>query len=241
MDLSQKRRALITGASSGIGKETAIAFANAGIDVTLVSRSMERLTPIAQHLRQLGVHAEAHSVDLANVSEVKAAIEAIAAAGPPIDILVNSAGMGYTGELHSTPLQEWQQVIDLNVTSVLQCIQAVLPSMRDRQMGTIVNIASIAGYQAFPGWGAYNVSKAALISLSKTLSAEERANGIRVTIVSPGAVNTPIWDTDTVQADFSRDKMLTPDVVAQSILHTVLMPPQAVIEELILTPSAGAL
>lgn len=241
MVLSQKQRALITGASSGIGKETAIAFAKAGIHLSLVGRSLERLEESAEQIRQLGVEVDTHRVDLARVDGVKAAVEAIAASGQPIDILVNNAGIGYTGDLRSTPLHDWQQVMDLNVTSVFQCIQAVLPSMRDRQMGTIVNVASIAGYQAFPGWGAYNVSKAALISLSKTLSAEERANGIRVTIVSPGAVNTPIWDTDTVQADFNRDKMLTPEVVAQSILHAVLMPPQAVIEELILTPSAGAL
>lgn len=241
MVLSQKRRALITGASSGIGKETAIAFAKAGIDLALVSRSTDRLEPVAQHVRQLGVSAEVYAVDLAQVHEVKAKVEAIATAGEPIDILVNNAGIGYTGDLRSIPLEDWQRVLDLNLTSVFQCIQAVLPSMRDRQSGTIVNVASIAGYQAFPGWGAYNVSKAALISLSKTLSAEERSNGIRVTIVSPGAVNTPIWDTDTVHADFGRDKMLTPATVAQTILQAVLMPKEAVIEELIVMPSAGAL
>lgn len=241
MVLSQKRRALITGASSGIGKETAIAFAKAGIDLVLVSRSQDRLELIAEQVRQLGVSAEVCAIDLAQVQDVKTKIEAIATAGEPIDILVNNAGIGYTGDLRSIPLEDWQRVLDLNVTSVFQCIQAVLPSMRDRQSGTIVNVASIAGYQAFPGWGAYNVSKAALISLSKTLSAEERSNGIRVTIVSPGAVNTPIWDTDTVHADFGRDKMLTPAIVAQTILQAVLMPKEAVIEELIVMPSAGAL
>lgn len=241
MVLSPKRRALITGASSGIGKETAIAFAKAGMDLVLVGRSTERLEPVAQQVRQLGGSAEVYAVDLAQVQEVKAKVDAIATAGEPIDILVNNAGMGYTGDLRSIPLEDWQRVLDLNLTSVFQCIQAVLPSMRDRQSGTIVNVASIAGYQAFPGWGAYNVSKAALISLSKTLAAEERSNGIRVTIVSPGAVNTPIWDTDTVHADFGRDKMLTPATVAQTILQAVLMPKEAVIEELIVMPSAGAL
>jgi short-subunit dehydrogenase len=241
MVLSHPQRALITGASSGIGKETAIAFAKSGIHLILVGRSLERLEAVAEQARQLGVDAESHAVDLAQVAEVKSKIEAIATTGAPVDVLVNNAGMGYTGDVRSTSLQDWQQVMDLNVTSVLQCIQAVLPTMRDRGTGTIVNVASIAGYHAFPGWGAYNVSKAALISLSKTLAAEERSHGIRVTVVSPGAVNTPIWDTETVQVELNRAAMLTPEIVAQSILHAVLLPSQAVIEELILTPSAGAL
>jgi NADP-dependent 3-hydroxy acid dehydrogenase YdfG len=132
-------------------------------------------------------------------------------------------------------------VMDLNVTSVFQCCQAVVPGMRAQNSGIILNIASIAAHQSFPGWGAYCVSKAALLSFSKVLAMEERAHGIRVTVISPGAVNTPIWDTDTVQADFDRNQMLTPDAIAQSILHAALLPPQAVIEELTLMPSAGAL
>ncbi|NJR71224.1 MAG: SDR family oxidoreductase, partial [Synechococcales cyanobacterium CRU_2_2] len=172
--------------------------------------------------------------------QVKAAMGAIASQFQPT-ILVNNAGMGYTGDLLTTSLADWQQVIDLNLTSAFQCIQAVLPGMRDRHQGLIINVTSIAGHQAFPGWGAYSVSKAGLISLSKVLAAEERANGIRVVNICPGSVNTPLWDTDTVQADFDRSTMLTPEAIAQSILHAVLLPPQAVIEELILMPSAGAL
>jgi len=127
----------------------------------------------------------------------------------------------------------------LNVTSVLQCIQGVLPGMRERHQGTIINVASIAAHQTFPNWGAYCVSKFGLLALSKTLALEERPNGIRVTAVCPGSVNTPLWDTETVQADFDRSTMLTPEVVAQSILHAALLPDSAVIEELILMPNAG--
>ncbi|MGC1396809.1 MAG: SDR family oxidoreductase, partial [Coleofasciculaceae cyanobacterium] len=157
------------------------------------------------------------------------------------DILVNNAGIAYTNTLEATPLSDWQQVMNLNLTSVFQCIQGIMPVMRNQQRGTIINVASIAGQQPFPGWGAYSVSKAALIALSKTLAAEERQNGIRVVSICPGAVNTPLWDTDTVQVDLNRSAMLTPELVAQSILHTVLMPEQAVIESITLMPSAGAL
>ncbi|GAX34227.1 SDR family oxidoreductase [Nodularia sp. NIES-3585] len=240
MSLDQ-RRALITGASSGIGKATALAFAKAGIDVALVSRSLDKLETVAQAARHTGVVAKAYAVDLANVTQVKAKIQAIALDFGDIDILVNNAGIAYTANLSETPLEDWQQVINLNLTSVFQCMMGILPGMRERSTGTIINVASIAAKQPFPGWGAYSVSKAGLMSLSQTLAQEERAHGIRVTAICPGAVNTELWDTETVQSDFDRSKMLTAEVVAQSILYTALLPQQAVIDELTLMPSAGAL
>jgi len=237
----ERLRAIITGASSGIGKATALTFAKAGISVALVSRSLDKLTAVENAVRTVGVEAKAYPIDLAEVTTVKDNITAIATEFGPIDILVNSAGIGYTNPLRKTSLTDWQQVIDLNLTSVFQCIQGILPQMRDRRRGTIVNIASIAANNSFPDWGAYSVSKAALIALAKTLAVEERANGIRVVNISPGAVNTSLWDTETVQADFEREAMLTPEIVAQSILYTVLLPAQAVVEEMIVMPSGGSL
>jgi short-subunit dehydrogenase len=235
------RRALITGASSGIGKATALAFAQAGIDVALVSRSQDKLEAVAKAASEAGVEAKAYTLDLAEIEQVKVGIEAISADFAPIDILVNNAGMAYTNPLSETPLSDWQRVIDLNLTSVFQCILGILPAMRDQQRGTIINVASIAGQQPFPSWGAYNVSKAGLIALSKTLAAEEGSHGIRVVTICPGAVNTPLWDTDTVQVDLNRSAMLTPEIVAQSILHTALLPEQAVVESVTLRSSGGAL
>ncbi|MBZ8180588.1 MAG: SDR family oxidoreductase [Oscillatoria sp. PMC 1051.18] len=236
-----KQRAIITGASSGIGKATALQFAKAGIDLALISRSEEKLAAVARAAQEAGVEAKTYSLDLKKIEQVKEKIAELAADFGSIDILVNNAGMGYTGNLSETPLGDWQQVINLNLTSVFQCILGILPIMRDRQKGTIINVASVAAANPFPGWGAYSVSKAGLVALSKTLAAEERANGIRVVVISPGAVNTPIWDTETVQADFNRQIMLTPEIVAQSILHAALLPEQAVVEEMTIMPSAGSL
>jgi short-subunit dehydrogenase len=241
MTSDTRQRALITGASSGIGRATAIALAQAGQDLVLVSRSPEKLADLAQELADTGVQVKTVALDLAALSQVKPALEVAIADIGPIDLLINNAGMGYTGPLATMPLADWQQVMDLNLTSALLCMQAVLPGMRDRGSGTILNIASVAAYNAFPDWGAYSVSKAGLVTLSKILAAEERANGIRVMVVAPGAVNTPLWDTDTVQADFPRDTMLTPDIVAQAIVNAVQLPPTAVIEELKLMPNGGAL
>jgi len=241
MTFATKRQALITGASSGIGKATALAFAKAGIDLALVSRSEEKLAAVASAAQQTGVRAKVYALDLAEVNHVQEQIGAIAADFGSIDILVNNAGMGYTNALSETPLSDWLQVMNLNLTSVFQCILGILPMMRDRGRGTIINVASIAAQQPFPNWGAYSVSKAGLIALSKTLAAEERANGIRVTAICPGAVDTELWNSETVNFNFDRSAMLTPEIVAQSILYTTLLPEQAVVEELTLMPSAGAL
>lgn len=241
MSFEHKRRALITGASSGIGKATALAFAKAGIDVALVSRSQEKLEGVAVAAKEIGVEAKAFTVDLGSVAQVKTKIQAIADEFGDIDILVNNAGIGYTANLSDTPLEDWQRVIDLNITSVFQCMMAIVPRMRQRGKGTIINIASIAAKQTFPGWGAYCVSKAGLLALSQTLAQEERVHGIRVTAICPGAVNTEIWDTETVNVNFDRTKMLTPEIVAQTILHTALLPQEAVIEELTLMSNAGVL
>lgn len=241
MTLSKTQRVLITGASSGIGKATAIAFAKAGFDLVLVSRSTDKLEAVAKDVQAAGRTAQVYSLDLANVEQVKSRMTAIVEESGGIDILINNAGMGYTNTIDDTSLTDWQQVLDLNLTSIFQCIQAVLPGMRAQQRGMIINVASIAASSAFPGWGAYSVSKAGLVTLSKILAAEERSNGIRVVTISPGAVNTPIWDTDTVQADFDRSGMLTPEIVAQTLLHAALLPEQAVIEDLTVMPSAGAL
>ena len=237
----QKKRALITGASSGIGKQTALAFASSGIEVALVGRSVEKLAAVENTVTKTGVKAKTYVVDLANLSQIQDKMRQIVLDFGNIDILVNNAGMGYTATLSETPLSDWQQVIDLNLTSVFECIKGILPSMRQQNRGTIINVASVAGKQAFANWGAYSVSKAGVIALSQALAQEERKNGIRVTAICPGAVNTEIWDTKTVNADFDRSNMLTPEIVAQSILHTVLLPKQAVVDELTLMPSAGVL
>ncbi len=233
--------ALITGASSGIGEATAVAFAQAGFDLLLVARSETKLSAIAQELAALGVNAKIAVIDLADCEQVKRQVEEAIARFGPIDILVNSAGIGYTGPIGEMPLADWQRVMALNVTSVFQMVQAVLPGMRARSSGLIINIASIAAQQAFPNWGAYGVSKAALVQLSDAIAVEESANGIRVTILSPGSVDTPIWNTDTVQADFDRSAMLTPQTIAQTILNIALLPPSAVISHLTIQPSAGAM
>jgi NADP-dependent 3-hydroxy acid dehydrogenase YdfG len=231
--------ALITGASSGIGRATALTFAAAGIDLALIGRSTDRLQPVVAAATQLGVKVRSYQLDLAQLASVREQVAQIVAEWGRVDILVNNAGAAYTNHLMDIPLAAWQQTIDLNLTSVLQVVQGVLPAMRTQKSGTIINLISIAGRQTFPDWGAYCVSKFGLVALSQVLAAEERANGIRVTAIYPGSVNTALWDKPEVQADFDRAAMLDADTVAASILYAATAPMVATIEELTIMPSAG--
>ncbi len=235
------RTAIITGASSGIGKATALAFAKTGINLALVGRSQAKLTAVAEAAEAVGVKAKTYVIDLSILDRVSAEIAAIGSDWDNIDILVNNAGMAYTNPIGDTALADWQRVIDLNLTSVFQCIQGVLPQMRQQKSGIIANISSIASKQVFPNWGTYSVSKFGLMALTQAVAGEERANGIRVTAICPGSVNTPLWDTDTVQADFDRSAMLTAEMVAEAVLYAVLAPAGAVVEEIVIMPSGGAL
>jgi short-subunit dehydrogenase len=241
MTSESKQRALITGASSGIGRATAIALAKAGIDLALVARTPDKLQALQQELAEFPVEVKYYSIDLSQIDPLADNLASLLADFGNVNILVNNAGMGYTGTLADMPLADWQILINLNLTSVLLTMQAVVPGMRAQGQGTIINVASIAAHNAFPNWGAYSASKAGLITLGRILGVEESEHGIRVMTVSPGAVNTPLWDTETVQADFERSQMLTPAIVAQSILHAVQLPNSAVIDEITLMPSGGAL
>ncbi len=232
--------ALVTGATRGIGRATALALAKTGLKVILVGRSQANLTAVKHDIEAEGGVAAAVQMDLAEVGEIAAKIQHLDQTLGPIDVLINNAGMGYTALLQETPLADWQTVLNLNLTSPFQCIQGVLPGMQARQFGTILNVSSIAGQQAFPQWGAYCASKFGVMALTKTLAQEVRAHGIRVMALCPGSVNTPLWDSDTVQADFDRSAMLTPEQVAQTIVQMVQLPSTAVIEELVLMPHGGA-
>jgi short-subunit dehydrogenase len=234
-------RAIITGASRGIGKATALTFARSGIDLALVSRSQDELETVSKEARALGVNAKAYPLDLSRIEDIKTKMEAIVADFGGVDILINNAGIGYTNTLTDTSLADWQKVLDINLSSVFQCVMGVLPQMRQQGEGTIINVTSIAASTPFAGWGAYCVSKAGLVAFSRVLGEEEKSNGIRVMNICPGAVNSSIWDTETVSADFDRSVMLSPEIVAQSILHAALLPATAVIENLTVMPSAGTL
>jgi short-subunit dehydrogenase len=232
---------LITGASRGIGAAAARRFGAAGYDLQLVARPSADLDALAGALASAGRRVELLPLDLGDASAIPAALaEFIDRCGCP-ELLINNAGMAYTGALADMPLGRWQELFQLNLTAVFQVCQLLLPALRARGGGHIINVSSHAAHQAFPDWGAYCVSKAALASLSRCLAVEERAHGIRVSTLTLGAVNTPLWDSETVDSSFDRRAMLDPGRAADALLYLAQQPATLVVEDLTLMPAAGAL
>jgi NADP-dependent 3-hydroxy acid dehydrogenase YdfG len=232
---------LITGASRGIGAAAARAFAGADYTLLLLARPSGDLTALAEELTAKGATVHHHGTDLTDPMAIEPAIHTLCNLGGTPEVVINNAGAAYTGDLASMPLERWQWLLQLNVTAVFQVCQAVLPGMRARGSGLIINVGSHAAHQAFPEWGAYCVTKAALHSFSRCLAAEERNHGIRVSTLTLGAVNTPLWDTETVSSSFDRRAMLNVDQAAEALLYLARQPDHQVVEDLTLMPAAGAL
>ena len=233
--------ALITGASRGIGAATARLFAAAGYDLLLVARSQDALQQLAAELRATGRRVETAAIDLSQPDGIEAPLLALCQRGDPPAVVINNAGAAYTGALASMPLERWQWLLQLNLTSVFQVCRVVVPLLRARGGGHIINVSSHAARNAFPDWGAYCVSKAALASLSRCLAEDERAHGIGVTTLTLGAVNTPLWDSETVDSCFDRRAMLIPQRAAETLLYLAQQPATQLVEDLTLMPAAGVL
>jgi len=238
---SPRPAVLISGASRGIGAATARQFATAGYDLLLLARSGAELEALASELRPLGSRVETCCLDLSDSATIAPALEELLQRGLCPSVVINNAGAAYTGPLAEMPLESWQWLLQLNLTSVFQLCQAVLPQLRQRGGGLIINVSSHAARNAFPDWGAYCVSKAALASFSRCLAEEERSHGIRVSTLTLGAVNTPLWDSATVHSSFDRRAMLSADRVAETLLSLALQPSSQLVEDVTLMPAAGVL
>ena len=230
---------LITGASRGIGHAAAKAFAEAGWDLLLVSRSDAALQSLQSELSALGIRVVHQAIDLTDSTAIAPGIETLLSQGLRPSVLINNAGAAWTGDLLEMPLGQWNWLIQLNLTSVFQVCSAVVPAMRPAG-GLVINVSSHAARNAFPGWGAYCTVKAALASFTRCLGEEERAHGIRACTLTLGAVDTSLWDSPTVDSDFDRRAMLPVNQAAAALLHLAQQPATQVVEDLTLMPATGA-
>jgi NAD(P)-dependent dehydrogenase (short-subunit alcohol dehydrogenase family) len=230
---------LITGASRGIGHAAARQFAQAGWDLLLVSRSEAALQSLASELSASGRKVRYRAIDLADPEAIAEGVAALLREGLRPSVLINNAGAAWTGDLLAMPLERWQWLFQLNLTSVFQMCAAVVPVMRPSG-GLVINVSSHAARHAFSGWGAYCTTKAALASFTRCLAEEERSHGIRACTLTLGAVDSPLWDSSTVQSDFDRRAMLPLEQAAVALLHLAQQPATQVIEDLTLMPATGA-
>ena len=227
---------IITGASQGIGKATALQFARQGYDIVLAARQPDRLEAVATEVRSLGREALAIPTDVRLPLQVNNLVEKAIAHFGHIDLLINDAGIYYMGPLEEASLSDWHQIIDTNLWGYIHTINALLPHFLERGSGTIVNVSSIGGLDPIPFQVPYTTSKYAITGLTKALHAELSPKGIHVCGIYPSFIRTRLMeralfrgkDKQTAQARYELvDKAFhsplleKPEDVAQAIWHAV--------------------
>ena len=233
------KTALITGAGRGIGRAIARAFAAEGAAVALVARSRADLASVAAEVREAGGRALAVPTDVTQDAAVESLVENVTGELGRLDILVTSAGAAAFGPVSGSKPADWDTMLSLNLRAVMLCCHAVLPVMMRQRSGLILNLSSIASKRALPGSAVYTATKAGLEAFSRVLAEEMRPHGVRVGVLIPGAVDTPIWDA--MGATPPREKMLRAEDVARAAVLMATLPPNASLEELTLLPAEGIL
>ncbi|MCA9771893.1 MAG: SDR family NAD(P)-dependent oxidoreductase [Myxococcales bacterium] len=187
--------AVITGGGSGIGRALGEALASRGARVVLADLNAEAAERVADQIRKVGGRARAVGLDVTDAEAVRDLARQVSADHGCVGYWFNNAGVNVVAELRDTTLEDWNLLIDVNLRGVIHGIQAVYPLMIEQHYGHIINTASLAGLVPAPMEGAYAATKHAVVGLSTTLRAEARALGVRVSVVCPGVVRTPMIDT----------------------------------------------
>jgi NAD(P)-dependent dehydrogenase (short-subunit alcohol dehydrogenase family) len=234
------KTALVTGGGSGIGLATAKLFLAEGARVAITGRDAAKLKRAADELAG-GERLIHHPADVTDPNRVRDLVEAVRQKLGRIDILVNNAGLNIKERAFRDLTDErWRLLRGGNLDGAFYCIQAVLPEMVERKEGLIININSVAGLRAGPlGGAAYAAAKFGLRGLAICLGEEERANGIRVTSIYPGEVDTPILEARPQPiSDEHRQRILQPDDVAAAVLFVATLPPRVNVPELVIKPAS---
>lgn len=230
------RWALVTGASRGIGLATARALAGAGAAVALLGRDAAALARAAADVRAAGVDAVDVAIDLRQGAEVEAVVASLVERfGSAPDVLVNNAGRFDLAPAHETSVAAFAASVETNLVAPFTLVRAVLPAMRARRSGHLVTVGSIADRAVFPENAAYASAKHGLRALHEVLRAELRGTGVRASLVSPGPVDTALWDAhdpDKREGFTPRALMLRADAVAEAIRWVVVQPDAVNVDEL---------
>jgi NADP-dependent 3-hydroxy acid dehydrogenase YdfG len=237
-----EKTALVTGGGTGIGAACALALAQAGCRVAIAGRRLDKLREVASR------HTAAPpmlvcAADVGDRQSVARLFDQVNQSLGRVDILIQAAGINVVKRtMEELDPADWDRLLQANLTGAYNCMRAVLPQMRDRRDGLIVNICSIAGLRAGPlGGVAYNASKFGMAALGTTVAVEEKDRGIRITNVYPGEVDTPILDHRPVPVTAEhRAKILQPEDVAAAVMMLVHLPPRAHVPDLVVKPTAQA-
>lgn len=226
------KTAIITGAGKGLGKAMALALATEGVNLGIIGRTTADLEKLATELKSVNseitvVHATAN---IGNYAEVKSAVTEITSSLDAIDILINNAGILKTGGFLELPVEEWEEVFQINVLGTYYMLHEVLPFITKQGQGDIINVASTAGLKGGAKMSAYGASKAAVINLTESLMQEFRKSNIRVTTINPSTIATEM----TLNAGFTdgnEDKVLQPEDLAFLVVNQLKLPQRAFVKE----------
>ena len=240
--MDNKKIVLITGASSGIGEATARHLAAQGYRVVMGARRTERLEQIASQISETGGSAEFRALDVTDLADMQAFVAFAQDKFGAVDVLVNNAGVMPLSALHELKVEEWNRMIDVNVRGVLHGIAAVLPAMRERKSGQIINVSSVGAHQVSPTAAVYCATKFAVNAISEGLRQENP--DVRVTVISPGVVESEL--ADSISDPASRELMkgyraiaLQPDAIARAIAYAIEQPEDVNTAEIIVRPTVG--
>lgn len=231
---------MVTGAGSGIGLATVRALAGMGMRVAMLGRDAGKLEAGRRSLGELGGSCRVWACDVKDRAGVSGTVEGILGDWGSIEVLVCNAGVNIPNRAMSAlSPEDWDELIAANLTGAYNITRAVLPSMRERREGLIVQVSSISGMRAGPlGGVAYSASKYGQAALGICVGREERQNGIRSTVIYPGEVDTPILDKRPKPVDADRRKLiLQPEDVAAAIRFLAELPPRAHIFEMVIKPT----
>jgi NADP-dependent 3-hydroxy acid dehydrogenase YdfG len=239
------RRAVVTGASSGIGEATAVALAAEGAAVALGARRKDRLDDLAERITASGGTAHPIEVDISDEPAARSFIEGAAEQMGGLDILVNNAGVMLLGPIGGADTEEWREMVGVNLLGLLYCTHAALPLMQESGGGHVVNLSSVAGRTANLGSGVYNLTKWGVNGFSESLRQEAMHSGIRVTVVEPGFVGTELQGHNTnpvVVEAIEKMREQTGEVleagdIAAAILYAVSSPQRVNINEILVRPT----
>ena len=232
--------AIVVGASSGMGRATALAFVAEGAKVLVASRRQGELDALVAEIKRAGGEAIALAVDVAKRPDVDAVVQTAAERFGRVDVLVNCAGVN-TRDRQLALLDQpgWDRIIGINLTGAFHCMQAVLPRMREQKGGLIIHISSISALWGDFSGPAYQASKHGLVGLANATMMEERLNGIRVTVIYPGLCDTPILKNRAVPpTQEQRALMMQPEDIAQACVFAASLPPRTYVSDLVLMPGA---
>lgn len=223
------KTAIITGGGRGIGRATAIALANEGVNVGLIGLKQENLDKVSVELQDANVKVATASADVTDLAAIEQATEKLKNELGAIDILINNAGTGKFGGFLELSPEEWKNIVDVNLMGVYNATRAVLPGMIEQSSGDIINISSTAGQKGAPVTSAYSSSKFAVMGLTESLALEVRKHNIRVTAMTPSTVVTDLaHESNLISGDAER--VMHPEDLADLIVASLKLHPRVFVK-----------